>query len=1075
MKLLVGPANSGKSERVLSRVAETLAESKGRVFLVVPSANAYSVMLNRLQSWLSHRGVDISRPRQVIRTFPELYDDLLMLTRRYLPALDNIERDRLLRRVIRNLAEEKRLHYFAETADRPGLASSLDAFINELWRSGTDAKSFARIAEKGSAKDRDIGLIFERYSKELEYARLTDAEGAGLMAVRALESATHDRGRSDLISTNISLVAADGFSFYSAVQVKLLSLLSRFNVEVMATLTYQKDRSVHLWQEPTLLRLRKVDAEIVELDSSTSNQIERAAALMMRDDANDLSREAPEPVDSHITVISAPDRAAEVRAIAREIKSLIVEQRYKPDDITIACRSISTYAHHLERVFSEARISLTIDSPLVLGRNPLVYSILKLLALASTDFPRRAVLDAMRSPYFDLASFELDENSINQIDRASLAKNVTRGEMQWLAAIMETGKEDKDTGKISDKDLLKEELREKYKRIAENLESFFNAITLPQSASTSSYVQIVRGLIERLKVADRVRQGEDHTRDHLALDAFTLLLDHLHAGKTGDHENITSFDNFHKEIERAAASTQFKRGEASVPSVMVQEIHHLCSRRYRAVFVPGLVEGEFPAKITETSPYTLVERDELRLRGIDLTETTGDAGADLLQFYRVMTSATDRLYLSYARADLAGGELLRSYLLDEVRNVSACNEIRIGQSLTGLDDRFTVSAEELALVTARRMRDTVIESGTNVLPRMRTNNAAFKLLQSTLRSWPATLRGVMIEYERIERRGHGNFSGFINDANLLARLRERLGPNHPWSASQINDYGVCPFRFFAKYLLTLREATEPAEGFVSTKLGTAYHKVLERVYKRVVASEINITIENESECVALVEQIAEQTLEEMNEKGEIRKGTFWEFEKREIKRHVARLLLAESEWNRELSAKPTMFEMEFGLKGTAPLIVSCEDGDVKLCGKIDRIDEREDGWVVIDYKLGRTPVHHRDALEGRNLQLPIYALAAENMTKGTPVTSAYYLHITSRKKGSELPKGDDESLSVRGMISQSKEYIRNYVSRARHGRFPVSPNGNRCFPNCEYEAMCRIQSLGAVSDDSDFDRSNDDR
>lgn len=1083
MKLLLGSANSGKSERVLARVAQTLSSPHGRLLLIVPSTNAANVMRLRLQESIWKNGIQPLKPFQEIQTFPGLYTDLLILTGINLSVIDNLERDRLLRRVIRNLAEEKRLDYFAETADRPGLAASLKGLIDDLWRSGTDANSFARIASQGSVKDRDISLIFERYTKTLEYERLIDAEGAGLMAVRSLESIIHDPVRSASIAKKLSLIAVDGFNFYTPVQVKLLSLLSMSGVEVAATLTYQEGRSVHLWQQLTFQRFREASSEMIELDSIPSNPIERAAALLMGDDhlssemANShlsyLSQQATSEVNQSVVVISAPDRAAEARAVAREIKSLILERAFDPDDITIVCRSISTYAHHLERIFNESAVPLTIDHPLALGRNPLVYAILKLLALASTGFPRRAVLDAMRSPYFDLTSFGLDELSTNLIDRASLARNVTRGEKQWLDAIRETGNEDKGKEDAIDRNVSAEERREKYATIAESLKSFFDSITPTQSASVKSYAQSVRAMIERLNVSDRARQGEEHARDNKALDTLFSLLDRLHIGMASDHESVTRFDNFYTELQHAVDSATFRRVEPEFASVPVQEIHHLLPRRYRAVFALGLIEGEFPAKITETSPYTLVERDELRQRGIDLAETTGDPGADLSQFYRVMASATEMLYLSYARTDLAGGELLRSYLVDEVKAVSECREIRISQSMSGMDESRIISREELASIAARNLRDVIIENGPKALSKLRTSNTAFNILQSELESWPATVRGVMIEYERIERTGNGKYSGFINNSQLLAELRKRLGPDHRWSASQINDYGVCPFRFFAKNLLKVSEASEPSEGFVSTKLGTAYHRVLEQVYTQIVTEEINITIEDENGCIALVEQIAEKTLEDMNEKGEIRKGTFWEFEKREIKRHVAKLLLAESEWNRELPAKTKRLELEFGLKGAPPLVVQCEDGDVKVCGVIDRLDEREDGWVVIDYKLGRTPLHHRDALDGRNLQLPIYVMAAEQMTRDTPVASAYYLHITSRKKGSELPKGSDESLSVKGMISQSEEYIRNYVSRARRGRFPVSPNGNRCFPNCEYEAMCRIQSLGASTTDRDFKRSDD--
>lgn len=1080
MKLIVGPANSGKSERVLSRAAETLAQSKGRVLLIVPSANAQDEMLARLQSQFLKQRIAPSRPMQAIRTFPELYTELLVMAGCNLSVIDGLERDRLLRRVIKNLVEEELLDYFAQTASSHGLANSLAGLVAELWRSGTDQETFTRIVDERNPKDRDISLIFARYAKTLEQSHLIDAEGAGLMAVRALESVLADSAWAP-IRKRFSLIAADGFDFYTPAQVKLLSLLSSLDVEVAATLTWQKGRSVHLWQQPTIDRFHRSGAEILEMTATPKGQIERAASLLMRDDTDDLSGETTESVlsslshqnedttESSITVISAPDRATEARTVAREIKRLILEREFGPEDITIVCRSHSLYSNHLERVFIESDMPLTIDGALALGDNPLVYALLKLLVLAANDFPRRAVLDILRSPYFDISSFGLDSRSVSLIDYASRQKNVLRNSEDWLKAIREADYSRDESGI---EEVSEEEWRERREQTAESLMSFFDAVSLEQEASIQSYIKNVRELTGRLSVEERARQSQWHERDNVALDAFLSALDRLHPEAMSDPGDRTDIKGFLLELERAVASMTLERTKSRSASVVVQEIHHLRPRRFRAVFALGLIEGEFPARITETSPYTLIERDELRRKGIDMAETTSDPGADLLQFYKVMSSAIEKLYLSYARADLAGSELLRSYLVDEVKAVSQCREIRIAQSLAEIDRSRIISREELALITARNLRDAIIEDGAEALANIQTNDAV-NLLKSEHQSWNATIRGAMVEYGRIRQSGRGNFSGFIGDPQLLAQLKERLGPEYEWNASQINDYGVCPFRFFAKYLLDLQSSEEPVEGFAADKLGTAYHDVLERVYRRIDKEEIQITIDDESKCVALVGEVVEICLEEMSEKGKIRKGAFWEFDKREIKRHVIRLLLAESEWRREVPAKPMNFEMRFGERGEPPLIVECEDGNVKLRGKIDRIDKREDGLVVIDYKLGRTPLRHQDALDGRNIQLPIYAMAAENLMRGTMVASAYYLHITSRKRGSEMPKGNDETLSVSRMIEHAKRYIRDYVSRARRGHFPVSPNGDRCQPRCEYRVMCRIQSLGSYADDRDTERAND--
>jgi ATP-dependent helicase/DNAse subunit B len=261
---------------------------------------------------------------------------------------------------------------------------------------------------------------------------------------------------------------------------------------------------------------------------------------------------------------------------------------------------------------------------------------------------------------------------------------------------------------------------------------------------------------------------------------------------------------------------------------------------------------------------------------------------------------------------------------------------------------------------------------------------------------------------------------------------------------------------------------EPVEGFLANQLGTAYHRILEGVYSRLEAKGIDVTPDVISSVRELAEEAGEAELEKMIENRELRKNALWEFEKGEIKKRIARLLEKESSWNTERPAKPKHFERAFGKSGKPPLVIRDEDEEIKICGVIDRIDEREDGFVVIDYKTGRTPIHYNEALDGRNLQLPIYMMAAIRVVSpGSRLAAAYYLHINSRKRGSELPHKDNPELSVEAVIDRAEKRIRDYGRSVRKGRFPVSPNKGRCPNYCEFEVMCRIHSIGGNSTEQD--------
>ena len=190
MKALIGPANSGKSERVISRVAEAILEARGRVYLIVPSSRAASVLLEKLNAKLARSKVNARQ--QAIITFQNLYSDILGKLNRKQTSLNLIDRDRLLRRVIYNLSEAGKLDYFAETAAMPGFITAVAGFIDELCRSGTSPDAFNLIAQLRSEKDRDLARIYESYAAELDSLNVTDPEAAGFLALRTLESYRFD-------------------------------------------------------------------------------------------------------------------------------------------------------------------------------------------------------------------------------------------------------------------------------------------------------------------------------------------------------------------------------------------------------------------------------------------------------------------------------------------------------------------------------------------------------------------------------------------------------------------------------------------------------------------------------------------------------------------------------------------------------------------------------------------------------------------------------------------------------------------------------------------------------------------
>jgi ATP-dependent helicase/DNAse subunit B len=133
-------------------------------------------------------------------------------------------------------------------------------------------------------------------------------------------------------------------------------------------------------------------------------------------------------------------------------------------------------------------------------------------------------------------------------------------------------------------------------------------------------------------------------------------------------------------------------------------------------------------------------------------------------------------------------------------------------------------------------------------------------------------------------------------------------------------------------------------------------------------------------------------------------------------------------------------------------LISLPIDPIRVIGAIDRIDRGYLGVTLVDYKSGSTPIGSAEVIQGRNLQLPVYVLAAE--AQGLRVVEAFFFHIRGGKTSGNLSKVDRA-----GWLEAAKGHMNRYVSLARAGAFAVEPNqfdNGACNAYCEFISLCRV-------------------
>ncbi len=211
------------------------------------------------------------------------------------------------------------------------------------------------------------------------------------------------------------------------------------------------------------------------------------------------------------------------------------------------------------------------------------------------------------------------------------------------------------------------------------------------------------------------------------------------------------------------------------------------------------------------------------------------------------------------------------------------------------------------------------------------------------------------------------------------------------SATSIEGYFNCPYANFLQRGVKLTERVE--FDLKANDLGNIVHEVGQLFVERV---DWNCDKEE-------VVKLASQIFEEVIQIDEYRRHLSSAGGKRSfelIKKEAVRFCVKLFEASKHSKLKPKYLEVYFGGRRFPAITVNTKKGEMKVVGKIDRIDSDGENMTVIDYKTGKVEGSKADLnlYTGKKLQLFLYAKAFSDKFKAI---GAYYFPISDKFKGDE--------------------------------------------------------------------------
>jgi ATP-dependent helicase/nuclease subunit B len=425
----------------------------------------------------------------------------------------------------------------------------------------------------------------------------------------------------------------------------------------------------------------------------------------------------------------------------------------------------------------------------------------------------------------------------------------------------------------------------------------------------------------------------------------------------------------------------------ALDQVLIGTIERSRQPEVRAQFVLGLNEHLFPkipssdVILSDSDRHLLFEKAGMELAPSSQVRLFHERYLG----YVALTRASQKVWVSYALADERGKALAPSGFIRVFREAGACCNPAVQFCQLGpawlQDNLDAIERPGQALEGVMRRR-----GGTAY----ETPEVAWNTLERLLGSEPVTS-------ERLKRIRRAASVG--RSESLEAWVRERMAEHdtEPMTVSRLEKYALCPFKYYAEYLLRVQEREE--FELQSRDLGNFHHAVLERVF-RVLASEWGEgASESLRRCGFNPEildwgevprekafEALDRAIEELNAEHLYRAAqrgqrvAFFSARARRQLRGVLETSIAEGASSQFVQAAA---EFEFGFKHSATRTLELDLGDeepLRLRGRMDRVDLAQDtggGWKVriLDFKSSEKKLDLFEVQEGLALQLPLYLVA----------------------------------------------------------------------------------------------------
>ena len=977
----------------------------------------------------------------------------------------NLSFTAVVARAIHSLQSQGRLSYFEPVATRPGFPVAVAKTLEELRMNEVASDSIARLDRGG----KDLAAIANLVDQELHESKLNDRAALFKAAIESINSAEN----APYVDLPVLLLDV---AISSRLENKLIRELVARSPRVLATVQQSDERTISALEE--MLQCMRSNTPMTNGATSLS---------FVKQHLFENSTPPVTPLDSSVTIQNWPGEPRECVEIVRSIQAEAAHG-VPFDQMAVLLNSPGEYRSHLEEAFSRAEIpayfvrGTTAPDPagramlallscsaeglsakrfaeyLSLGQVPAVEAIKEVESqwVAPDD---EVLASTSEIEELDIAAKIEDSALVTKPEERAVIDGALRTPARWERLLV-------DSAVIGGRD-----------RWARRLEGLTNELLLrieEAAPEEEARVESIKGqvrdldalreyalpLIERLAVLpDKANWGEwlAHLRE-LAVNALRNSEGVMSTlAELEPMSSVGPVDLYEVQLvlEKRLRDLAEKPPKRRYGRVFIGSVDAARGLSFRVVFVPGLAERIFPRKIVEDPILPDVQRKET-----DLTTRRDQLEVERLGLRIAVGSAQDRVYFSYPRIDVQQSRprVPSFYALEALRaaegvlpgfeeiasRAESTTRARLGWPAP-TDPEAAIDEAEYDLALLANLVESNGEEATGKAHYLLTANTHLaRALRARNRRWL--------------RRWTQN-DGLV-DPDELARqsmVRHQFSARS-FSATALQNYASCPYRFFLSAILRLDLRQEPAaiEAMDPLTRGSLFHEIQFEVLTNLKAiSLLPLPPDSLGQAFDLVDRSLERLAAEYEDRLAPAIPRVWHDGINSIRADLR-------EWLRRMADNndgwiPEKFELSFGLSDRGPREsdpASVADpiemiGDLKLRGSIDMVERQgATKFRATDHKTGKARAEKETIVGGgRYLQPMLYALACQKLLDGRVESGRLYYCTADGGYEERVVPLDEDNLQVLNSVLIT---IRQGLADAF---LPAAPEEDAC-TWCDFLAVC---------------------